>query len=53
MPSNLVPDPLPGSVDDDTTETLLSRELREQHGPVRWLDFMRFRDGPPERDAIP
>jgi hypothetical protein len=51
--SNAVPDPLPGLVDDYTTETLLGRELRAQHGPVLWLDFMRFRDWPPERDAMP
>ncbi|HLY56644.1 MAG TPA: hypothetical protein VKS60_13860 [Stellaceae bacterium] len=50
---NAVPDPLPGLVDDYTTETLLSRELRAQHGPVLWLDYTRFRDWPPERDAMP
>jgi hypothetical protein len=51
--SNAVPDPLPGLVDDYTTETLLARELREKHGPVRWLDFMHFRDWRPERDTMP
>jgi uncharacterized protein (TIGR02996 family) len=51
--SNAVLDPLPGIVDDYTTETSLARELREKHGPLRWLDFTQFRDWPPERDAIP
>jgi hypothetical protein len=51
--SNVVGDPLPGIVDDYTTETALARELRETHGPVRWLDVMGFRDWPPERDAMP
>jgi hypothetical protein len=50
---NLVPDPLPGLVDDYATETLLSEELRAKHGPVLWLDFNRFRDWPPECDAMP
>ena len=50
---NAVPDPLPGLVDDYATETLLSAELRQKHGPVRWLDYNRFRDWPPERDAMP
>jgi len=53
LASNDVPDPLPGIVDDYTTETALSEELRETHGPVRWLDVMGFRDWPPERDTMP
>ncbi|MEI9982400.1 MAG: hypothetical protein WDN69_03810 [Aliidongia sp.] len=50
---NIMPDPLPSLVDDYTSETPLSRELQEKHGPLRWLDFSRFRDWPPERDAMP
>jgi hypothetical protein len=53
LQDNVVPDPLPGIVDDYTTDTALALELRAQHGPVRWLDVMGFRDWPPERDAIP
>jgi hypothetical protein len=53
LSSNVVEDPLPGIVDAYTTETALSRELREMHGPVRWLDVMGYRDWPPERDAMP
>ena len=54
LASNAVLDPLPGIVDDYTTETLLARALREKHGPVRWLDYKRFvRDWPPDRDAMP
>jgi len=53
LSGNVVDDPLPGLVDEYASEKPLATELQAQHGKLAWLDFSRFREWPPERDALP
>ncbi len=53
LSANLVADPMPGLVDEESVPTALALELIHAHGPIAWLDLHRFRDWPPERDALP